>query len=350
MPPKVLDAGIEVPDDEVMHQALIQAPVLSPSEELTLARQIVQYRRQVRMWDDALRDADTPESRAYYQARLSDTEYDLHQAQIRMFEANIRLVMTMARRCHRMEYWDMFQNGCMALWRAIELFDPDIQGDDQPIRISTYATTWIRQGIWRAADKEADTIRLPVSVLSKIRKVKRVQTQLFHERGEDVSLQEACEIAGENPSKISEAILINDPVSMEMKLKSPSLSRWSLLDASRVEEVLATETDSPEQQVVDTVMRAEIVAQITDALDWLAEIYDPDRNEYPYTRHVQALRLRFRIGEHPNTSCPLRTLDEVGVLMYPRIGKERVRQLVAVGIKVIKPRLSLLGESIYASS
>ncbi len=140
-------------------------PLLSQEEELTLARQV--QRRERLLVNPADGDLTEQERRA--------TLHHGRRAKERMIQANLRLVVAVAKKYQRrgLELLDLVQEGSLGLERAVERFDPS-----RGFRFSTFAYWWIRQGITRALASQSRTIRLPVHVTEKLNRIKRVQREL----------------------------------------------------------------------------------------------------------------------------------------------------------------------------
>src|SRR6266568_2871648 len=220
------------------------------------------------------------------------------QARQQFIEANLRLVVSMARKYTGLGLGlsDLIQEGNLGLLKAVERFDPA-----KGTKFSTYATFWIRQAISRALADKGRTVRLPVHLSDKIRHLMRVRQTLSDELWREPTEQELAERMGLQETQVR-ALLTASSVILS-------------LDASRGEDGETTLADCLEDETGpspdESAQQQALAMQVRAALGCLSE------------RERQALLLRFGLDEE--ASGYRRTLSQVGVLLG--ITRERVRQL-----------------------
>jgi len=268
-------------------QEIGRTQLLNPEEELLLARQVQRRER-------LLQEADPSGDPCMDAAQRRQILHQGKRAKERMVQANLRLVVSVARKYQQrgLELLDLVQEGSLGLERAVERFDPT-----RGFRFSTYAYWWIRQSISRALACQSRTIRLPVHVGERLVRIRHAQRQLGASLGREATLAELAAATHLSQACVRLALQQQaQPISLERRVGSDG-------DTALVD-LLEDPHPSPEQLLAGD--------QLHEAIDTLLQALN--------AREAAVIRDRFGLDD----DTP-RSLSEIGERLH--LSRERVRQI-----------------------
>ncbi len=241
---------------------------------------------------------------------LKDAESISRSAKAELIEANLRLVVSIAKRYTNrgLQFLDLIQEGNIGLMKAVDKFEYS-----RGFKFSTYATWWIRQAITRAIADQARTIRIPVHMIETINKLIRTQRELVQKLGREPSSEEIAHAMDMPVSKVRKVMKIaQEPISLETPIGEEEDSHLG----DFIEDKTVT---SPVEQVVQQRLKE----TVNSVLQTLTE------------REEKVLRMRFGVGDEASEH----TLEEVGSEFA--VTRERIRQIESKALRKIRhPRYS----------
>ncbi|GAB3464316.1 sigma-70 family RNA polymerase sigma factor [Actinophytocola sediminis] len=264
--------------------------LLTAAQEVELAKRI-----EAGVFAQHMLEPDSAEPDGASRAELAALVRDGHRAKNHLLEANLRLVVSLAKRYtgRGMPLLDLIQEGNLGLIRAVEKFDYT-----KGFKFSTYATWWIRQAITRGMADQGRTIRLPVHLVEQVNKLARIKRDLHQQLGREATHDELANEVGLTPEKVSDLLdHARDPVSLDMPVGSEE-------DAPLGDFIEDGEATDAESAVISGLLHDDL-RRVLATLD---------------DREQSVIRLRYGLDDgQPHT------LDQIGKRFG--LSRERVRQI-----------------------
>ena len=322
--------GLQKADDSVRWylQLIGRVRLLRPEEEIQLAREISQLLHwehvKISLREKLRREPTSSEWTAA--CKVSDVKkfrsilHDARRAKERMVAANLRLVVSIAKRYvnRGMSLQDLIQEGSLGLIRAAEKFD-----SEKGFKFSTYATWWVKQAVTRAIADHSRTIRLPVHLYDTISAIRKTTRTLNIEIGRAPTEEEIAERMDMSMEKLRSVLQSAQPtLSLERPLKNDD-------DTSQLSDFIEADQESPEEHVEKSMLR--------DDLENVINSLSP--------RERDVVRMRYGLDDGR-----IKTLEEIGQIFS--VTRERVRQIEAKAIRKLRQpyRSSILRDYVLSTS
>lgn len=228
-----------------------------------------------------------------------------HDARQRLIEANMRLVINIAKayRSRSIPLEDLIQEGAIGLMHAVERFDPD-----KGFRFSTYATHWIKQSIGRAIDNKSKAIRLPAHVSQSLRKIDKERARLMREFGHEPSMEQLAAAIGISAKRLQQMMQsAQDLLSLDMKVGDAENTTLGNL-------LRDVQAGDPEDEVISR----EMIDELNLILNQL-----PDREQ-------RVMRHRLRLDNRADDESDEDAAKEL------KLSRERIRQIEVQAIKKLR--------------
>lgn len=306
----------DVSDDSVRLylREIGKIPLLNAEEELELAQKVVANRddldatlQKIAELDETKKETALSDKQLQQHEKLTGQAAKLSRPKEKMAEANMRLVVSIAKRYsgRGLDFLDLIQEGNTGLLRAVEKFDPD-----KGFKFSTYATWWIRQAITRAIADQARVIRIPVHMVETINKLLRTQRRMTQDLNREPTIEELAKELEMEPEKVEYVIKIKQ----DIQSLDAGVGRDGEEEDSTLGEFIEDEESiTPEQSATTQLLKE----QVQDILSTLSD------------REQKIVRMRFGLDNGKS-----HTLEEVGQEFA--VTRERIRQIEAKALAKLR--------------